>query len=96
MALARRGRTAAGGPDVWEVDRSGLLVQHREGGGWEVKLYVRLGFHYGRDEYARRHALLDKRFLSRARAVDAVRMAALWKPSALPQGSDVTPELSRG
>lgn len=94
MALARRGRAAVGEPDVWEVDRcnrqlayhSGLLVQQGEGGGWEIKLYLRpVGFHRAWVEYAARHALLETRFSSRARAVDAIRIALACEPLSRPR-----------
>ena len=80
-----------GGSPVWEVDRSGLLVQKMKNGDWKMEFLVRAtgsqpnleGYSKRYQElkdYAKRHALAEACFPSRARAVDAVRMALADEP----------------
>ena len=76
MALARRGGISSVGRPEWEVDYSGLAVQRQETGDWKVRPYVRGTCSYAEiSDYIERHALREARFSSRARAVDAVRLA---------------------
>ena len=73
---------------LWEVDESGLSVfrssqtaPKRPGGKQGPYRVGVIGSPSGRDfEFLRRHALDSKRFPSRARAVDALRLALAVEP----------------
>ena len=70
---------------MWEVDCSGLGVEKREDGMWEVNPHLRSWGSYLRwREYGGRHALYNTCFSARARAVDAVRLALREEPMTQP------------
>ena len=79
MALTRRNIKGEG---WWEVDGSGIVVWRNSEGRWMV---CQLEQDSGRgmiaaSDYLRRHGLLNRIYPSRARAVDAVRMALSCSP----------------
>ena len=85
MPLAHRQRPGLvrdGGPSsCWEVDYSGLAVRGVRAGGWIVEPYLlTMGSPSQLQAYLCRHGLQDTRFASRARAVDALRLALLEEP----------------
>lgn len=62
---------------VWEVDGSRLKVTRQQSGHWGVS------FHWAEPadkQYLARHGLSQARFKTRARAVDAVRLALAAEP----------------
>ena len=69
---------------MWEVDQSGLAV-HGRAGAWQVGPYVRtMGSHRELREYLQRHGL-ERTFPTRARAVDALRLALSEEPLSRPR-----------
>ena len=77
MALSRISRKSV---SWWEVDGSGLMVWKSQWkGGWEI---AETGHQTSASasEYLLRHALLNQRFPTRARAVDALRLALSEEP----------------
>ena len=81
MSLTRVGKAGVG---VWEVDGSGMVVCRSRPEVWQVESYpgaVTPEHENHFREYMHRHGLLDQTFSSRARAVDAIRLALREEPS---------------
>ena len=81
MALTRRG-VALDGTPIWEVDYSGLLLTRDPAGDqWRVRIHAQSPACFSElSSYLQRHALEERVFSSRARALDAVRLALGAEP----------------
>lgn len=77
MALNRRSDLLRARSE-WEVDSSGLIVYRRRDRRWAISYFKR---GQKEDQYLSRHGLQDVRFPTRARAVDAVRLALASEPT---------------